>query len=107
MFRQSVPALDLSLEKATDTVPDDGSYYVILHGEALLVTGSKAKASACYRQLRQQFGGGGSAGAAPDKEEILRKLRAEADVSSLQAAGSRAKRAHATHRRGGASRWES
>jgi hypothetical protein len=107
VFRQSVPGLGLSLEKATDAVPDDGLYYVILHGEKVLATSSKERALSSYRQLLQQFGGGRSAAATPSREEILRKLKAEADVSSLQAARSRAKRAHATHRRGGVSRWES
>ena len=107
MFRQSVPALGLSLEKATDSVPADGLYYVILRGETVLVTRSKTKALSSYRQLLQQSAADRYPELVPDREQMLRKLKAEADVSRLQAAMSRAKRAHATHRRGGVARWES
>lgn len=106
MFRQSVPALGLSLEKGTESVPDDGSYYVILHGETVFASRSKARALASYRELLDQYVDTRPSPIVPDRDEMLRKLKVEADVSSLQAVRSRAKRAKATHRRGGVGRWE-
>ncbi len=34
-YRQSVPGLGLSIECATDSVPDDGKYHVIRNGQTL------------------------------------------------------------------------
>jgi len=99
MFKQALPKLGLSLEMATDAVPDDGMFHVLLNREDVLSTESKPKALAKYRELRRELIGEGARTAKPDPEELLRKLRADAEVTAVLAAASRAKRAQATRKR--------
>jgi len=99
--------LGLSLEMGTDAVPDDGRFHVLANGDDVLSTASKAKALAKYRKLREELGGDEARAAEPDPEELLRKLRADAEITAVLAASSQAKRAHATYKRGTAVRWKS
>jgi hypothetical protein len=107
MFRQAVPEIGLSLERGTDAVPDDGMFHVLLNGEARLSTESKQKATAMYKALREQLASGRGGAAAPDRAELMRKLKADMEITAVLAASSRAKRAHATYKRGTAARWKS
>jgi hypothetical protein len=105
VFRQRLPDLGLSVEMGTEGVPDDGQYHVVLNGDLVLSTSSKSKALARYRALRSELGGDRGY-AAPDPEELLRKLRADAEIGAVLAESSRAKRANATHKRGGVTKWK-
>ncbi|MDP9331437.1 MAG: hypothetical protein M3P11_12465 [Actinomycetota bacterium] len=107
MFRQRIPDLGLSIEMGTDAVPDDGQYYVTLNQDLVFSSGSQVKALSRYRELRDELTRGRSSGKTPHPAEILRKLKADAEISALLAASSQAKRSHATHRRGGVARWKS
>ena len=107
MFRQRIPDLDLSIEMGTDAVPDDGQYHVMLNQDLVFSSGSQVKALSRYRELRDELTRGRSSGKTPHPAEILRKLKADAEISALLAASSQAKRSNATHRRGGVARWKS
>jgi hypothetical protein len=107
MFRQAVPNLGLSLEMGTDAVPDDGMYHVLLNGEPVLSTASKRKALARYKELREELAGDYERTPPHDRQELLRKLKADAEIRAVLAASSNAKRAHATYKRGTAARWKS
>jgi hypothetical protein len=107
MFRQAVPDLGLSLERGTEAVPDDGMFHVLVNGEDVLATESKQKAFARYKTLREQLAGDDERAAPPDRDELLRKLKADAEITAVLSASSQAKRAHATYKRGTAARWKS
>jgi hypothetical protein len=107
MFRQAVRDIGLSLEMGTDAVPDDGMFHVLLNGEDVLATESKQKALARYKALREQLADDDEGAAPPDRDELMRKLKADAEITAVLAAPSRAKRAHATYKRGTAARWKS
>jgi hypothetical protein len=91
----------------TDAVPDDGRFHVLVDGVSVLSTASKAKALSKYREIREQLGEGRDVGQRPDPGELLRRLKADAEITAVLAASSRAKRANATLRRGGVGRWKS
>jgi hypothetical protein len=91
----------------TDAAPADGQYHVLLNGAIVLSTPSKSKAAAVYRQLREKLGAGEPQEKRPDSTELLRRLKAEADINSMMAASAAAKRAHATYKRGTPARWKS
>ena len=97
-FRQSVPAIDLSIQRGTADVDDDGCYHVLLAGEEILKAKSKQRAVATYRTLRD------SLATRPQlqvdvKQALLREV-AEYEVHAFLAQSSREKRAQAT-RKGG------
>ncbi len=56
LFRQSTPAICLSIERATDRVSDDGFFYVILHDEVRGKFKNKRQALDLYQQLRKESG---------------------------------------------------
>ena len=56
LYRQAIPAIGLSLERATDRVPKDGSFYVLLDGEIKGRFRTKSKALSLYRSLLEQSG---------------------------------------------------
>lgn len=107
MYRQRIPDLGLSIETGTDAVPDDGQYHVILNQDLVFSSGSQARALSRYRELRDELTRGRSNGKTPHPAEILRKLKADGEISALLAASSQAKRSNAMHRRGGVARWKS
>jgi len=97
VFRQAVPSLNLSIEKGTETVADDGCYHVILEGEELLTTHSQQKAIVEYRRIRDAL-------LAPPKQADIRvalmRQVAQSEAAAFLAESSREKRARAT-RKGG------
>ena len=56
LYRQAIPAIGLSMERATDQVPKDGFFYVLLHGEIKGRFRTKSKALSLYRALLEQSG---------------------------------------------------
>lgn len=56
MYRQSVPAIGLSLERATERVPKDGFFYVLLKDEIKGRFRTKSKALSLYRSLLEESG---------------------------------------------------
>jgi hypothetical protein len=52
MFRQSIPALGLSIEAATENVPHDGRDYVLDAGTIYRSFKTLGAATAAYKQLR-------------------------------------------------------
>lgn len=56
LYRQSIPAIELSLEKSTDNIPNDGHFYVLLRGEVKGRFRTKYKALALYRTLLKESG---------------------------------------------------
>jgi hypothetical protein len=54
-YKQSLPAIGLSLERHTNAVPSDG-YYVLLHGELKGRFKNKATALELYRKLLKDSG---------------------------------------------------
>jgi hypothetical protein len=55
-YRQSIPAIGLSLERATAGVPDDGWFYVILNGEVKGRFRAMKQALALYKSLLKDSG---------------------------------------------------
>jgi hypothetical protein len=106
VFRQSVPRLALSIEMGTDSVPDDGRYHVLLDGKRVYASAQKNLALSKYRDLREELAGAPQT-PTPDSMRLLDKLRADVDIRAVQSASSQAKRANATHRRRGGTRWKS
>ena len=56
LYRQAIPAIGLSLERATDRVPKDGFFYVLLDDEIKGRFRTKSKALSLYRALLKQSG---------------------------------------------------
>jgi hypothetical protein len=56
LYRQSIPAIGLSLERATENVPKDGFFYVLLKGEIKGRFRTKGSALALYRELLKESG---------------------------------------------------
>ncbi len=56
LYRQSIPAIGLSLERATANVPNDGWFYVLLRGEIKGRFRTKAAAVTAYRALVDESG---------------------------------------------------
>ena len=56
LYRQAIPAIGLSLERATDQVPKDGFFYVLLRGEIKGRFRTKSKALSLYRSLLRDSG---------------------------------------------------
>lgn len=56
LYRQSIPAIDLSLERSTGNVPDDGYFYVLSKGGIKGRFRTKNKALVMYRALLEESG---------------------------------------------------
>ena len=56
LYRQAIPAVGLSLERATDRVPKDGFFYVLLDGDIKGRFRTKSKALSLYTALLAQSG---------------------------------------------------
>jgi len=56
LYRQSVAASDLSLERSTERVPRDGYFYVLLKGEIKGRFRTKSSALAMYRAILEKSG---------------------------------------------------
>lgn len=56
MYRHSLPALNLSIERLTENVPCDGKYYVLRDGETVGVFRSLKQATRLFRQIVDESG---------------------------------------------------
>ena len=55
-YRQSIPDLNLSIERATEAVPDDGKYHVLRSGELLGSYRILKRAQEVFRRVVQESG---------------------------------------------------
>ncbi len=55
-YRQTIPALDLSIERATGSVPDDGKFHVLRQGETIASFRALKSAQAVFRNVVQESG---------------------------------------------------
>ena len=55
-YKQTIPAIGLSLERYTKAVPGDGYYYVLLNGEIKGRFKNKSAALQLYRDVLQSSG---------------------------------------------------
>ena len=55
-YRQSIPPIELSLERYTESVPPDGYYYVVLRSEVKGRFRTKNAAMELYRELVRDTG---------------------------------------------------
>ncbi len=103
MFRQSLPRIGLSIERGTPSVPDDGRYYVLLHGEQAFSSRSEKEALDEYRRLRRSLLEADSQETSSRRwniREALQKEAADRQARAFLAESSRRKRAKAL-RKGG------
>jgi hypothetical protein len=103
MYRQAVPRVALSVERDTQSVPEDGHFHVFLRGSEILVSPSQKEALARYRSLKEcllREAGGLDGRAKVDKREALAREMADGQAKAFLAESSRKKRAKAL-RRGG------
>jgi hypothetical protein len=56
LYRQAVPAIGVSLERATENVPNDGFFYVLFKGEIKGRFRTRSRALALYRTLLNENG---------------------------------------------------
>ena len=56
IYKQYIPDLQLSIERGTDAVPDDGRFYVLRAGKVLKGFGSLKKAQELYKGIIQESG---------------------------------------------------
>ena len=55
-YRQSIPDLGLSIERATDSTPDDGKFYVIHNGKTIGSFRVLKRAQQVFRQITEESG---------------------------------------------------
>ena len=55
VFRQSLPAANLSLERATENVPDDGRFHLLVNGGIVKSFRHERAAQAEYQALRKAY----------------------------------------------------
>lgn len=56
LYRQSIPAIGLSLERSTERVPGDGYFYVLLKGEIKGRFRTKSSALGMYSAILEKSG---------------------------------------------------
>lgn len=90
-FRQGVPRLRLFIERGTESVPDDGQYYVLLAGKIVFHSRQEGPALERYRELRDaRLGRDSARRAKPDPREALRRVKSESELQAFREAGVRA-----------------
>lgn len=101
-FKQAISSIGLSVESGTEAVPNDGAFYVLLGGEVLFQSKSKARALAAYRERRDELLTPEHRTAEANPAEALRREMAYFDAGyfRLEASKSKAQRAQ---KRGGKS----
>ena len=72
-FRQRVPAIELSLERNTPGVPNDGWYYVVFRGEIQGRYRQKAQAQEIYSKLLDESGYKPEPVRAPEKNQAVER----------------------------------
>lgn len=87
MFKQGTPKFELFVECGTEDVPSDGCYHVRFKDEVIYSTEDREEAVGIYEKKRQELIDAGlspSDYTPPDREELLRKLRAESDIRAMR-----------------------
>lgn len=54
-FFQSFPVAGISLERATENVPDDGRFHLLVNGKIIGSFRSEKQAQGCYQELRHAY----------------------------------------------------
>jgi hypothetical protein len=84
-FRQAVERIGLSIERGTESVPNDERFHVLLGGQVVYSAASKAKALAEYKRRRDTLLS--EAEVEPqtrDPREALRRERAERELRAMR-----------------------
>jgi hypothetical protein len=97
-YRQGVEDIDLWLERATERVPNDGKFYVLLGGDLKGKSGSRNRALALYRRLLDESG----YKPAPSEPPSVRNETVETYLDDLEAYWGES---HRHTRRGGKGRY--
>jgi hypothetical protein len=101
MFKQELPTIGLSIEQGTDSVPDDGRYYVVVGGDVVFSSKARSAALGRYRSLRDSLlRKSGIKQKAPDPEETRRRERQFYDFQAMMSESMR-QRAMNAKRKGG------
>ena len=79
-YRQGVPALDLYIERATERVPADGRYHVVVGDVVAGSFRSLRGAQLCYRRQQELLGFVPAAVASGAADERLRREDLERDL---------------------------
>jgi hypothetical protein len=99
-YRQKVSAIGLSIERGTESVPDDGHYHVLLDGREVFASSSEREALSEYRRLRDAVMTSEPRRDPASVREALRREMADRQAASLLAESARLKRAKATKKGG-------
>lgn len=105
LFKQGIPALELSVEQGTGSVPDDGRYHVVHAGAVISSHARENEALRAYRRLRDELAEG-AAIPQPDAAtaaEALRRERTHYESQSVLAESGRRRGDHG-RRKGGKGR---
>ncbi len=101
MFKQEVPTIGLSIERGTDSVPNDGRFHVVVDGQVVFSSRREATALAHYRGLRDDLlRNAGVVPTATDPEETRRRERQFYDFQAVMSESMR-QRTMRAKRRGG------
>jgi hypothetical protein len=84
MFKQELPAIGLSIEQGTSSVPEDGRYHVVVGGDVVFSSKAKSVALGRYRNLRDEFlQKAGIERKVPNPEETRRRERQFYDFQAV------------------------
>lgn len=100
-FRQAVERIGLSIERGTEAVPNDGRFHVLLNGQIVYTTSSKARALTDYRKRRDALLT--EVELEPqirDPREALRRERAEEELRAIRSSGKVREKLRVPGRRG-------
>ena len=101
MFKQELPAIGLSIEQGTDSVPDDGRYHVVVGGDVVFSSKAKSAALRRYRSVRDEFlQKSGIERKIPNPEETRRRERQFYDFEAVMSESMRQRTMNAK-RKGG------
>lgn len=81
MYEKRHPKYPLSIEQGTETVPDDGLYYVIVSGNTILSTRVLELAKIVYDEQREELR---KAAGDPDPREIIRSEMAAREHRAIR-----------------------
>lgn len=84
-YRQAIPRLQLSIERGTESVPEDGCFHVVLKGTEVFASASMREAEREYRQIRDDLLQGVTGEFIPKSPEMLaRDLKGYIDAKALK-----------------------
>ncbi|SRR6266536_3400242 len=87
-YRQAVERIGLSIERGTEAVPNDGRFYVLLNGQIVYTSVSKASALTDYRKRRDALLAEVELGPQiRDPQEALQRQRVEDELRAIRSSG--------------------